>query len=60
MDGFDERYAQEWFKCFMKNREIKNISELKDYIIYLEDIELTYEEIKKKIIDINKLIETMY
>ena len=60
MDGFDERYVQEWFKDFMKNREIKYMSELKDYIIYLEDVELTYEEIKKKITDINKLIETMY
>ena len=42
MDGFDEKYALEWFEGFMKNREIKNLSELKDYIIYLEDI--AYDE----------------
>ena len=60
MDGFDEEYAQKWFEGFMANREINNLSELKDYIIYLEDIELCYEDIKKKIADINQTIEAMY
>lgn len=40
MDGFDEEYAQKWFEGFMANRGIKSLSELKDYIIYLEDIKL--------------------
>ena len=60
MSGFADEYVQKWFEGFMANREIKNLSELKDYIIYLEDIEFCYEGIKKKIADINQIIEAMY
>ena len=35
----------------MKNRGINTLSELKDYIIHLEDIERYYRDVTKKIDD---------
>lgn len=39
------------FKEFINDREIGTLSELKDYIMHLEDIERYYREVTKRIND---------
>lgn len=45
---------------FMKNRACRTITDLIDYITYLEDVRSDHKELKEKIASLNRLASEMY
>lgn len=60
MENIKEKHVEEWFEKFMEKRGFKNVPELADYIIYLEDVKNDHEVLKDKIANLNRLAEEMY
>lgn len=60
MENIKEKHVEEWFEEFMEKRGFKNVTELADYIIYLEDVKNDHEVLKDKIANLNRQAKEMY
>ena len=60
MESVKEKQKRECFEKFMERREFNDITELINYVMYLEDIKSDYEVLKNRIANLNRLAEEMY
>ena len=60
MNDLQEKDSIECFRRFLENRNIQNMTELVDYVTYLEDVKSDHEVLKYKIASLNNLAKEMY
>ena len=56
----EEENESELLEKFMNNRACRTITDLIDYITYLEDVRSDHKELKEKIASLNRLASEMY